>query len=316
MYSLNLMNNLIISQIVIILLFLKNYKYLPILINKDNKDIYSGGYLFAFSLVGYLIFSSSNFLTNSNLIIFPLIAFIIGALDDKININPFVRIFLFCLLVIILINSDSKYELNFINFDNNIYKIENPFSIFFTCLCFLLLINAMNFADGIDGLAGSIFIFFYLYIAIKTNLHLELILIIVVCLLTFLFLNFKKKCYLGDGGVYLLSFLLAQLIIVSFKLDYKNFLAEEIFLLLCVPGYDLLRLFFSRLYKKTNPFKGDQNHLHHLLIKKFSLTNSLLIYMMSIVTPLFFYNFLNIDSIVCLILSVLIYLTLFSYVKN
>ncbi len=310
------MNSLIISQILIILLFFKHYKFLPILIHKDNKDIYSGGYLFAFSLLNYAIFSSSSLMLDPNLIIFPLIAFGIGALDDKVNIKPLIRITLFSLLVISLVNFDSNYELNFINLNNTLYKINFPFSIFFTCLCFLLLINAMNFVDGIDGLAGLIFLIFYSYLGIKTGINLEIIFIIVICLICFLFYNFKQKCFLGDGGVYLLSFLLAELIIISFKNDYRNFPAEEIFLLLCIPGYDLLRLFIFRLYKNKNPFDGDQNHLHHLMIRKFKLTQTLFIYLLILLIPLFIYNFFDLHGIFSLIVSILIYFFLLKYVKN
>ena len=37
-----------------------------------------------------------------------------------------------------------------------------------------------------------------------------------------------------------------------------------------IPGIDLMRLFFLRILKKTSPFKGDKNHIHHYLIKKYS----------------------------------------------
>ena len=36
-----------------------------------------------------------------------------------------------------------------------------------------------------------------------------------------------------------------------------------------VPGIDMLRLFMTRIYNRKNPFKGDLNHLHHLLKNKF-----------------------------------------------
>ena len=61
-------------------------------------------------------------------------------------------------------------------------------------------------------------------------------------------------------------------------------ISEEIFLLMMIPGIDMFRLFVERIARKKNPFKGDRNHLHHILLNSFSeksFTNN---------------NFLNIDT--------------------
>ena len=43
---------------------------------------------------------------------------------------------------------------------------------------------------------------------------------------------------------------------------------EEIFLIMMLPGIDMLRLFIIRITNKKNPFKPDKHHLHHLLSNK------------------------------------------------
>ena len=59
------------------------------------------------------------------------------------------------------------------------------------------------------------------------------------------------------------------------------------------PGLDLLRLTFFRVITK-NPFYGDRNHVHHLLIKKFSLFKSNLILLSMTLLPYFtFFIFEN-----------------------
>ena len=50
------MNILIISQITISLLFLKYFRFLPILEIKNGKKVYSAGYFFALTLINYLVF--------------------------------------------------------------------------------------------------------------------------------------------------------------------------------------------------------------------------------------------------------------------
>ena len=47
---------------------------------------------------------------------------------------------------------------------------------------------------------------------------------------------------------------------------FDNFLyGDEIFIILLIPSIDMLRLFLVRLIKKKSPFKGDLNHLHHIV---------------------------------------------------
>jgi hypothetical protein len=53
-----------------------------------------------------------------------------------------------------------------------------------------------------------------------------------------------------------------------------------------VPGLELLRVFSIRIISKKSPFKGDRSHLHHYLINKTSLTNSLLIFIFLCLIPI------------------------------
>ena len=129
-------------------------------------------------------------------------------------------------------------------------------------------------------------------------------------------MNWKNKCFLGDGGVYLLSFLISQLIILNYKSNYEIFHVEEILLLLYLPGYDLLRLFIYRIFRKKNPFKGDNNHIHHLLLKKLGLLKTLVAFLTCLITPVILLSLFNLNYLICIVLSILIYISLLSYAKN
>jgi UDP-GlcNAc:undecaprenyl-phosphate GlcNAc-1-phosphate transferase len=109
-------------------------------------------------------------------------------------------------------------------------------------------------------------------------------------LLLFIYFNLKSKIFLGDSGNYFLSTLFASLIILNNN-NYNNFLAEEIFIMLMLPGIDMLRLFFIRIKNKKNPLIGDRKHLHHLLFKKFNKNITTLIYFILFITPIFFLYF-------------------------
>ena len=69
--------------------------------------------------------------------------------------------------------------------------------------------------------------------------------------------------------------------------------ADEIFLYMSVIGFDLIRVTFSRLIKGKNIFAGDLNHIHHILIKKYSLITSTLLIQSIIIIPIIYANFTN-----------------------
>ena len=86
-------------------------------------------------------------------------------------------------------------------------------------------------------------------------------------------------------------------------------------MLLYLPGFDLFRLFLDRIFKKRNPFKGDQTHLHHYLNNKIGLRNSIIVYMICLTTPLFLYHFFSINNFICILISIIIYSSIFNYAK-
>ena len=71
---------------------------------------------------------------------------------------------------------------------------------------------------------------------------------------------------------------------------------EKIFLLMFLPGMDMLRLFIERLINKKNPFTADNFHIHHLMIRKFStkerITFNILFYFIPLLLSYYFNNLL------------------------
>ena len=68
----------------------------------------------------------------------------------------------------------------------------------------------------------------------------------------------------------------------------------------------MLRVFIIRIYNKKNPFKADNNHFHHLLLKKFkSKTINIIVSMLIIIPNLIsiFLNNLTMESSLLLLFS-------------
>ena len=194
--------------------------------------------------------------------IFSLIFFLIYLFDDIKGINPNLKLSLLLIFVTLYLILDNNLILSNlrIKFLNDPISLEK-FSLFFTVLCFLLFINAFNMFDGINLQCGGYSLFiFIIFLFITQNISFFLF---IIPLIFFLILNYYNRCFLGNSGSALLAFIIS---VICIKLHNINkFYADDIFLLMCIPGYELLRLAFVRLLKKKHPFYPDRNHLHHII---------------------------------------------------
>lgn len=198
-------------------------------------------------------------------IFFCLIIFLIYLFDDIKNISPNYKLLTLIFLIILYILIDTGSLLKLLNFSflQTAFQLHQ-FSIPFTILCFLLFINALNMFDGINLQCGSYSLFIFIILFFYTENYLFLLFIIPI--IFFLRLNYLNICFLGNSGTALLSFTMSVLIIKAHNLGIIY--ADDIFLLMCIPGYDLLRLTFTRIISKKHPFFPDTNHLHHIISKK------------------------------------------------
>ena len=195
--------------------------------------------------------------------------FLLGLKDDKDGLSANLRLIFFGFIFYFATLLDDQLVIQSINIQSlsTVIELENV-KIFITVLCFLVLINSLNMFDGINLQSGSYLFFVFLFFTLKNVFPIFLILLM-ISLLFFLFFNYKNKIFIGNQGIYAISFIVAFFIIKNYNTS-KSISVEEIYLLLYLPMLDLLRLFIVRIYKNQNPFKGDRNHIHHYLHKKFN----------------------------------------------
>ena len=254
-----------------------------------------GGFIFLSNILIFLPYyllnkDSSNFgyfLTFKEFFIFYIFLFsffLIGFFDDKFNLSANIKLFLSFVLIYFLVFFDKQIlikELNSSFFNKNI-NIEN-ISYFFSILCFLLFINAFNMFDGIN-LQSTIYAFFLFLLFLVKGIFIEISLVLLISLLFFGYLNYKNKCFMGDNGTLLISFILSYFFVKSANV-YKVFSADEIFLIMLVPGLDLIRLASVRIMNRKHPFKGDRNHIHHILLKAIGHFKTLLLLLSILIIP-------------------------------
>ncbi|MFG1592792.1 MraY family glycosyltransferase [Halobacteriovorax sp. CON-3] len=151
-----------------------------------------------------------------------------------------------------------------------------------TTLAFVGLINAFNLIDGINWLAGLISISACLFLATwfgVNNFQVELGISLSLIGSLLAFLKFNKtpaKIFMGDTGSLLIGLTISYLLIRFINLNHNS--TNLVFefrsapsiavAVVFIPLLDTLRVMFIRLLQKKSPFTPDQNHLHHILLRK------------------------------------------------
>ena len=153
-----------------------------------------------------------------------------------------------------------------------------PISVAFTIFCVVALINALNFIDGINGLASGktmVAAFALLLLANQydePNLTLLGTAIFSATLGLFM-LNFPQgRIFLGDAGAYTLGFLLA----VSFiTLQSKNpeISAWAIMLIIFWPIVDMAHAILRRRLKHNRADRPDFLHFHHVVMRSLIISS-------------------------------------------
>ncbi|MBL7877139.1 MAG: undecaprenyl/decaprenyl-phosphate alpha-N-acetylglucosaminyl 1-phosphate transferase, partial [Cyclobacteriaceae bacterium] len=203
--------------------------------------------------------------------------FIIGLRDDILALTPKQKLYSQFLPVLILVfldrtTLDSTYGLlgDFI--------FPEWVSLAISLFVIVILTNAYNLIDGLDGLAGTIGVivlgFYGVWFFSIGNTAVGFI---AFCfsgaLLAFLFFNWQpSKIFMGDTGALMIGLLISYLTIrfirtnhdlpVSSAFKFTASVASAVCVMI-IPIFDTLRVIILRLRKFQSPFKADKNHLHH-----------------------------------------------------
>ena len=322
-----------ISSIILSILFYLFFEKIKSIINiyddsnLDKRKIHLGNVppiggiifylIFIIHFVFNIIFNSENvslFTFKEQLIILITASFIffVGLMDDKYSLTPLKKSIIFLFIILILLLNNPQLNVYFIRFDGIDKAITlDEFTLFFSLFCIFCFMNAFNMYDGINLQSGFYLFLFFLVFLIK-GIDGVFFISLLMPLILFLYLNYKNRIFLGNSGSYLLSYLISIYLIKS-NIIFGKISVEEILILLLVPGLDMLRLFFIRFVDGKNPFLPDNNHLHHLLLKKNNqFIVSLIVIMLTIIPYLIFILFLK--SLIVVLLQVLLYLGLiYSY---
>jgi UDP-GlcNAc:undecaprenyl-phosphate/decaprenyl-phosphate GlcNAc-1-phosphate transferase len=146
--------------------------------------------------------------------------------------------------------------------------IAMPLTLFFL----LGVTNAINLADGLDGLAGGttmLSLTALALLALSSDLPFVSVVAIVIIGAILGFLRFNThpaRVFMGDGGSQILGFSAAVLAVVLTQDEATPLSSALPLLLLGIPIIDTLMVMTQRIIEGRSPFRADRNHVHHRLL--------------------------------------------------
>ena len=239
--------------------------------HKKEMPLAGGVAIWLAFTIGVLIFCKPTSATYA-MLLGNLIIVITGIIDDKFNMNAFIKLFLQIVAAIVAVMGGIRIE------QFNLFGHTIEFGVWapaVSVIWIVALCNAINLIDGLDGLScgiSTISATTLLLTLIGTDTDVSVICMIVILVgscMGFLPFNFNPaRIFMGDTGALFLGYTLAVLSIQGcFKLNgILSFWVPM--LAFALPLADTTFAFARRILTGHSPFHPDRGHLHHKLIDK------------------------------------------------
>jgi UDP-GlcNAc:undecaprenyl-phosphate/decaprenyl-phosphate GlcNAc-1-phosphate transferase len=205
----------------------------------------------------------------------------LGLLDDRAHIRPTYRLLLSILMALAVLEVVPALMVTFLHFSflNQVMFLDQ-FALVFTAICIVGLQNAINMADGKNGVVIGLCLFWCLELLLFAPDHLHLVLLSLgAALVVALAFNLRGRLFLGDSGSYFLSFTFALLAIYVYDIAFTTLPADLVVLWFLIPIADCLRVMALRVARGRSPFASDRSHLHHILYHRMPWRWGLLVYL-------------------------------------
>ncbi|MBV6403898.1 MAG: Undecaprenyl-phosphate alpha-N-acetylglucosaminyl 1-phosphate transferase [Flavobacteriales bacterium] len=205
--------------------------------------------------------------------------FFIGVKDDIIGFSPVKKLVGHMIVGYILVVM-ADIRITGMHGLFGVYELTGAMSIALSFFTYVVLVNAFNLIDGVDGLAGGIGLIatsaygLWLYMAGDVALSL-LAFVLAGALVGFLVFNFHPaRIFMGDSGSLIIGAIVAVLAMKVVDHDTARLPAQlrqiptPIFAMAVIayPLVDTLRIFIVRTARGVSPLAADRNHIHHRLM--------------------------------------------------
>ena len=238
-----------------------------------DVPIIGGVAMFIGAFAGLVLIQGATVLI-ATLLLASCLLVVIGVLDDKYALSAGVRIAT-QVAVVLMMFYGSGFQLTDIGDPFGIGVVSlGPFTLICTTIVSLTVINAYNFIDGADGLAGSLVLVALLAIALVggySEPSTAIALTVSASVVGFLMFNFpvpwnrRVRTFMGDAGSTFLGFTILWVVLGASQ-GADRLISPVIGLwFAAVPIHDCLTCFVRRTWAGKSPFKPGRDHFHHVL---------------------------------------------------
>jgi len=218
------------------------------------------------------------------LILATLVLVITGLIDDIYDLKPLIKLAGQTIAAAIVVLGNIHLYKVLLDYFNR-FMIPDYVVLFLIIGWIVLMINAFNLIDGLDGLAVGTAAIIFLAMAVLSVIEssrsniLGVQLIGLGACLGFLRYNFyPAKIFMGDTGSMLLGFILATTHLYTIKFPFSSQLVLGSMFIFAYPALDIAYAFYRRICNRCSIFHADRGHIHHVLLSLgFSVRKTVLI---------------------------------------
>lgn len=209
-----------------------------------------------------------------------IIIFMLGIKDDLLVLSPWKKLVGQLVAAYLVIDFGNTGFTNLHGFAG-IHELPSNATLVLSMFVMVVIINAFNLIDGIDGLAAGTGILssltFGVWFYMSQTYEMAVISFAMAgSLIAFFIYNVfghHNKIFMGDTGSLMLGFLMSVLVIQFNEININVMIPHAVksapavsVAILAIPLFDTLRVFTIRVMHRQSPFRADRRHLHHRLL--------------------------------------------------
>lgn len=212
---------------------------------------------------------------------------LVGFFDDRRHIPALTRLFLCALIFLLAIAIDPEFSVTALDIQGLELSLQlGVLAVPFTVLCLLAFQNAVNMADGRNGLVtGLAMIWLITLLSYKPGMLILPLLALTLGMLLVTAANIGGRLFLGDAGTYGLGAIIGLSTIWIHRQNI-GLHTIDVVIMFFFPICDMLRLIVLRIADGRHPFSADHHHLHHYLDRSIGWMWGRKVYLCAVAMPI------------------------------
>jgi UDP-GlcNAc:undecaprenyl-phosphate/decaprenyl-phosphate GlcNAc-1-phosphate transferase len=202
---------------------------------------------------------------------------VVGVLDDARDLRPSSKSVAQLVAALFMTSWAGLFVMQLGNLFGFVVLDLRNWAIPFTVVCVLGVINAINMADGLDGLAGGLVLVALGFLCagavdVGDLGAAKLLALMAASVAGFLVFNIRlpwqprARAFMGDSGSMMLGFFLVWFCVELTQISSPRLDPMSVVWFLAVPLLDMGFVILRRVTKGRSPFAADRTHLHHILL--------------------------------------------------